>query len=88
MSRHLFAFLLTELSTLRVKCITCGLITELGREQIGRTLCPNKCPHCHQTFIAPGDTREAFFSYLGTVLMQAESLADRFTVEFVIPNSE
>jgi hypothetical protein len=85
MSRKLFAFLLSELKTIRVVCQTCQAATELLVEQAGARNYYT-CPGCHTQMNGAGTLRE--LAKCIELLQRADKNdpGRKFDVEFVLPD--
>ena len=86
MSRKLFAFLLSELQTVRVICARgkCGGVVELPVSNL-YSVGSARCPKCGEHFDTTGQEPNRF-SKLKQAIEDALSEPDRFSIEFVIPD--
>jgi hypothetical protein len=81
MSRKLFAFLLTELKTVRLVCQKCGGASELSVEQVAA--CSHfQCPACRAELVHPGILRELAKN------IEFLSKLPGFDLEFVLPDPD
>ena len=87
MSRKLFAFLLSELKTVRVLCPKCNAVTELTVEQMGFRFDDLQCRVCrHDLNGFTGPNGENRLSQLGRAIHAIQSLPGSTQVEFVLPD--
>lgn len=82
MSRKLFAFLLSELKTVRIICKNCNVITELPIADLADKFKAPKCPSCKNSIASENEN---------PFVLLARSLAwfageNRVDVEFIIPD--
>lgn len=86
MSRELFAFLLSELQTVRVICqgAGCGKIVEMSLAAMASASATRRCPFCNQDFDTQhtGTSALAGFAQAAKALQGMEHLVQ---VEFVLP---
>lgn len=90
MSRHLFAFLLSELRVVRVKCPRCSAVTEMSVEQLGHRLdgADPKCPVCRADWPEFIGNMKNHLTQLGKTIHEFQQTAGAKHVEFVLPDAE
>lgn len=87
MSRKLFAFLLSELNTVRVKCPHCQAVAELTVEQLGFRLDMLQCPVCRADWRGfAGSDEQNLLNKLGKAIHALQSASGAAQVEFVLPD--
>lgn len=89
MSKHLFAFLLTELNIVRIICQnpSCKKIVEMSFDELARKPII-KCPLCTSTEFNPaGHTHTDYGPLfdLAKAVVSLKSLHESFDLEFVLP---
>jgi predicted Zn finger-like uncharacterized protein len=86
-SRKLFAFLLSELKLVRVKCPKCAAVAEVTIEQAGRHFEDTRCPVCKEAWYglaAPqGDN---YLTRLAKAIQSLQAVGNAPEVEFVLPD--
>lgn len=88
MSRKLLAFLLSELSTVRIKCVKCKGIVEV--ETVDQVVVmfsgPDdpKCPLCKQLLIGPGCGSNNPMRNLAVAVAELKKRSDTVEIEFVL----
>lgn len=87
MSRKLFAFLLSELGTVRLLCRSpqCGAATELTIEQMGLRMMPPFCPVCRAPLLS-GHTNDNSLTRLAAALIELRAQTGTVEIEFVLPD--
>lgn len=88
MSRRLFAFLLSELTTLRVICKSpvCGAITELSPRLLEAMCVRGECPVCKAPFGLPAGQIDAI-SKLAKAIQSVQACSDKVDIEFIQPDT-
>jgi hypothetical protein len=88
MSRKLFAFLLSELETLRIICHkpNCGAITELTIDRTRAKLEFGECPVCRNSFFGAPDGPKNPLTKLADALLELQKFTKSVEVEFVLPD--
>lgn len=91
MSRKLLAFLLSELTVVRLICqrphcmgITEITIEKLGERYIGQS--PPGCPLCSATFAGVGDGHNNHLSQLSKAIVGLRNASAGIQIEFVLPD--
>jgi hypothetical protein len=85
-SRKLFAFLLSELNVVRIKCKKCGRTAEMTCEQIGSSFNDTApCPFCG-TKLANMLPENNPFGLLANAIRSFKEHANVVEVEFVLPD--
>ena len=84
MSRKLFAFLLSELNVVRVKCKHCGIVTELPTDEIYAKFQVPTCKYCGTNFAAADDKRNPFARLQS--LVEAYRASNDVEIEFILPD--
>jgi hypothetical protein len=88
MSRRLFAFLLSELKTLRLVCKNpaCGNVAELTPERLASGQYAS-CPFCTYSFITKKDDRDTYpLVALAHAILAVRDLKKNVEVEFIAPD--
>jgi hypothetical protein len=86
MSETLFKFLLSELGTVRVRCMSCKAVVEVPTADLARHLPdPFDCPICHKKLGAAVGTH---LHQLAEALAGLRSLSREIELEFVLPVKE
>ena len=85
MSRKLFAFLLSELNLVRIKCKKCKKTAELTTEQLSSQFQEPSCPFCHAV-IAKGDPTNSPYAKLASAIQSLKNVDDLVEVEFILPD--
>lgn len=87
MSRRLFAFLLSELATVRVICKnpTCGGVVELPVSRLSAQHGNTICHICGANFQTHLSNEPNPFTALAVAFQQIKQHADKMDVEFVVP---
>jgi hypothetical protein len=88
MSEHLFRFLLSELTTVRIVCAKCGGVIETSIDKLSKV---KRCPTCPADFRdytnhMRDDDRPSLFADLAETLKKAQSHKGLAEVEFVLPD--
>lgn len=85
MSRHLLAFLLSELSIVRLICHgpNCGAIVEIPIERL-RHQVHRECPVCKQSF-DPTKSGDSALQQLAVAIERLQQLSKVVDLEFVLP---
>ena len=76
MSRKLFAFVLAELSLVRLKCGRCGKVAEMTIEELGPQMERPLCPFCQKQFTMLGGEAGPLVA-LATAIQQLKQEQDR-----------
>lgn len=85
MSRKLFAFLLSELNLVRVKCGKCKNVVEIKAEDLGANFGNNAlCPICGVRFSCSSGPQSPF-TLLATAIKDFRNTKD-VEIEFVLPD--
>lgn len=84
MSRKLLAFLLSELSTVRVLCKKCGGVIEFPCEKLAFYFQSPKCPLCRHDF-GPSDDDNPFAA-IAKAVATFKLIHGQVDVEFVLPD--
>ena len=94
MSRTLFAFLLSELKTVRILCKHdgCGVVTELPMGKLAQKFHADGmsrviCPHCRGTLTDRVISHGSVFGTLTAVAAEAQQANAKFDIEFILPDS-
>lgn len=88
MSRRLFAFLVSELKTLRLLCQNpaCGNVVELTPERLASGPC-DTCPFCTYSFFTQKNGRDVKpLAMLAQAILAVRDLKANVEVEFVLPD--
>jgi hypothetical protein len=91
MSRKLFAFLLSELSTVRLICKrpTCGGVAEMPIDQLEKRFegqYAPACPVCGGTYQGIDGSRPTAFHLLAVAVKRLQQCKDAVEIEFVLPD--
>jgi predicted Zn finger-like uncharacterized protein len=86
MSEKLFRFLLSELETVRVKCLQCQTVFEVRTDQIAATFPESKCPVCRKMLGAIPSV--SGFTHLSEAIRQFKADAASVQIEFTIPEKD
>lgn len=86
MSETLLKILLSELDTVRVRCMAtdCKAITEVRLADVSRAFQGAKCPVCGAEFDSQSGTQSALAA-LARAVRNTQAAADKYQVEFVLP---
>lgn len=89
MSRNLFAFLLSELKTVRIICTACNCASEMTIEQVGSRSGLN-CPACrNELAVFTGQDQQHPLAALAKAIdVLQKGIKPPFKVEFVLPDNE
>lgn len=81
MSEHIFRFLLSELTTARIRCKACGVVTELPVTDMGNV---TACPSCRAKMEEPQHHNSIFLGLANAVrdVLNKSATAE---IEFVLP---
>lgn len=82
MSEKILRILLTELETMRVKCLSCKTVTELRTDALDPTRPFVHCPHCQELWSAHNS--ENAFNQLQFAIFRLTRPTNKFQIEFVI----
>ncbi len=86
MSEKLFKFLLSELSTVRIICGSCGVVTETSIDKLESVFKGGQCPSCKASISPPLENIEA--GALGKLSQAIRLLGkENLKVEFVLPDN-
>jgi hypothetical protein len=89
MSRKLFAFLLSELKTIRVKCLDrkcAGKVIEVSVDQLADQYPTLVCPLCHQPFTITPPKDNPFVKF-GEAVAELQRFGGKTVdIEFVLPD--
>jgi len=87
MSRNLFAFLLSELKTVRIICTSCNCASEMAIEQVGNRSGLN-CPACRSELaVFNGQEQPHPLATLAKAIdVLQKGIKPPFKVEFVLPD--
>lgn len=85
MSRKLFAFLLSELKTVRIICQKCGGTAEMTVEQVSQRSALN-CPACRSELADFNGGQHPLFSLTKAIDHLQKGVKPPFQVEFVLPD--
>ena len=83
MSRKLLAFLLSELSTIRLKCLKCSGVSEVSLKLLEQQFAVPICPMCRTTFLLP-TMRDSPFVSLSAAIQTLQLLQKNVEVEFIL----
>ncbi len=84
MSEKLFRFLLSELETIRVKCVGCEATVEIRTDQILAMLSQGQCKVCGKPLV-PGAGTNAF-EHLARAIATFKAQSAAFQIEFTLPD--
>lgn len=88
MSRKLFAFLLSELVTVRLVCKApaCGAVTEIPTRNLAGAAADPRCPACRTSFFGPATTNKNPLADLAAAVNALVATGVAGQIEFVVPD--
>lgn len=84
MSEKLFKFLLSELKTVRFRCVKCGTVTEMDIDKAEVRLQDPRCPVCKEAW---GTVDPNHFVNFAAAVRGIRGRTDVVEVEFVLPDA-
>ena len=92
MSRKLFAFLLSELKTVRVICQRkeCGAVTEVTLDRMQARFAQAACPVCNHDLLPPFSGADNPLTRLAKAVreLQDAAVTEKVQIEFVVPDAD
>jgi hypothetical protein len=87
MSRKLFAFLLSELKTVRIICNDCRTASEIPIDRLAKNA-PSDCPGCSKNLMGALINSGSSTPKQLAAIIESLAKAKEFEIEFVVPDRE
>jgi len=90
MSEQLLRFLLSEIKRIRFRCLACKseAAIDLPIDKLDRLFKDGECPLCREQLVDDGAAGKNPFLALRNACKAFQDLADKFTLELILPDTE